>query len=754
MYDLFSQPPSASFYEPSSIICPKLIPDRASIPRAGQTFGRRAEALSKPLRDAIEVISTDFDSERAQTAFVKSFAPRFGAQLQPAVFTESLSRRAAWILINIWILHGLTTKTSSASFEQAEEWFFGQHWPKFGLVNLLRAHNSREALRILDTLSLDQEFAELLPYVLEPIGAGSRFSVMKDQSTQGARVSKKYHGVYYTPHDVATYMVGEVARRYGKDWVNARCLDPACGTGVFLLALVEKARTQNPQTIDLLQWMAVHLYGLDINPLIIESSVFVLLQEALKEHSSQKFSPFAAWHLLRVNFAATDAIRLRKQASDENASRFPHQTIVEVRAALTAGLIPEPVTEALLDGVASIALGQFMPDLSEGCDILIGNPPYGDIGERAKRLDRSQDFLTFRAKKVSEGDDIHLFFVEMMWSLTKSRRFSSSLVVPLSIAFNRTSAFRGGRVAMMAAECKWRFAFFDREPHALFGEDVKTRNAILFAYHSHEEMKDPSQSMRMGTTKLMRWTSRNRGELFTSVQFTLLGDIDIRRGIPKLSGEDQARMYWSLRSNRGFFARSVIKYDSASLSTIAKSPSDDTTLLLGPTAYNFLNVFFGSALQFDEGVSISENKVHRLHFQSNDLALAGYAVLASRLIHWLWTVEGDGFHVSRWFLEELPICLEDLTSANRVRLSELGAVLWSQAQSDIVRSVNKAKHSTAFRPIRYAESRDRIDEMLCNALSLPYGSQDALRHFTDEHIMVDRSDLTRIERIERRSLNK
>jgi len=39
----------------------------------------------------------------------------------------------------------------------------------------------------------------------------------------------------------------------------------------------------------------------------------------------------------------------------------------------------------------------------------------------------------------------------------------------------------------------WRCAFFDREPHALFGEDVETRNAILFR---REVVNDPVRGSR------------------------------------------------------------------------------------------------------------------------------------------------------------------------------------------------------------------------------------------------------------------
>ena len=475
----------------------------------------------------------------------------------------------------------------------------------------------------------------------------------------------------------------------------------------------------------------------------VESCVFVLLHEVLRGNTLPQVSPFSIWHLLRINFAAADAIRLRRHNGHSQDTDSSQRTVATVRAALRSDLVPDPIAEFSPTAFGPMPLGALIPDISDGCDILIGNPPYGNIGKRTEVLNLSEDFVTFRAKRASEGDDIHLYFVEMMWSLTNQKHFASSLVVPLSIAFNRTSAFAGSRSAMMAAGCGWCFAFFDREPHALFGEDVKTRNAILFAYQSEAAAEEP----RLGATKLIRWTSRNRAALFSRLRFTLLGDLDISGGIPKLEGEEQAKMYWALRRNGRTFTTSIKRFSSASLSTVVKGRSDGACLFVGSTAYNFLNVFFASGLYFEQDVPVSDNAVHQLHFGSTEFALAGYAVLASRLAHWLWTVEGDGFHVPRWFLEALPVHLGDFSTAQLDNLAQLGTTLWSQAQTDIVKSVNKGKHSAAFRPIQFIESRDRIDDLLCDVLNLPSGSRDALRRFTEEHILVDRSDVARAQRL-------
>src|SRR5438105_5657728 len=91
----------------------------------------------------------------------------------------------------------------------------------------------------------------------------------------------------------------------------------------------------------------------------------------------------------------------------------------------------------------------------------------------------------------------------------------------------------------------WQCAFFDREPHALFGEDVKTRNAIVFR---RETVVDPPRGKpaNIETGPLRKWRSTTRDRLFTSIAFTALERPAIAAGLPKLDGGEQAHAYAAL----------------------------------------------------------------------------------------------------------------------------------------------------------------------------------------------------------------
>jgi hypothetical protein len=87
----------------------------------------------------------------------------------------------------------------------------------------------------------------LLPYILDPHGPGSRLSVRRRPETREARIRKRNEGIFYTPADVAAYMVDEILRHLQKGTHPITIFDPACGTGTFLRAALHTLRTQNRQ---------------------------------------------------------------------------------------------------------------------------------------------------------------------------------------------------------------------------------------------------------------------------------------------------------------------------------------------------------------------------------------------------------------------------------------------------------------------------------------------------------------------------
>jgi hypothetical protein len=170
---------------------------------------------------------------------------------------------------------------------------------------------------------------------------------------------------------------------------------------------------------------------------------------------------------------------------------------------------------------------------------VLGNPPYAGLGPRRDLSSLAARFETLRA--AGPGADLHPLFVEQMVRLSAPES-SGALVLPLSIAFNTRAQYAALRRLVEQTPGTWRFSFFDREPHALFGEDVKTRNAIVAWSRTNEDA-----GARIMTGPLLKWRGDSRARMFASIGFTEV-DQPIADVIPKLGGVQQAQALTAYRA--------------------------------------------------------------------------------------------------------------------------------------------------------------------------------------------------------------
>ncbi|WP_157368515.1 Eco57I restriction-modification methylase domain-containing protein [Zavarzinella formosa] len=671
-------------------------------------------------------------TRKAEADFRTIFAPRWdGGALSPS--EEPISQRAAWAIVNAYLLFRMAGQKGDLA--EAERWFFGGH----NLPSLVAYVDAQPALNALERLSFDEDLLELLPYVLEVHGPGSRMSIMRDPTTRSARDAKRENGVFYTPADVAEYQVADALTGHGKD---IHCLDPSCGNGVYLVAMLRIAAQRAEKRFDRFAFTIRSLYGFDISALAVECCAFVLLH-----HCMPKIAPWSAWHAIRLNLAATDSLRFKAVAGETGTYSAAAKTRSRLRRQLIEGGHVERVEEklptdtgrksSLFDEDGLPPLGAAFPETEAGFEVLAGNPPYAAIGHRDDRDVLEQEYASLKSGNGTA--DLYPPFIESMWRLTKPGNSSATLVVPLSIAFQQSAQFTACRQAMNAHGGRWRFAFFDRQPHALFGEDVKTRNAILFRTELPEEPpRDTTAQIETGPLK--KWTSRTRDKLFASVSFTQLHGVSIIDGIPKLCGGEQSQAF-TILSARTDTLRSLCERTRTCRPQEATLASEHLRVFVASTAYNFLNVFHRITVEGRH--PLSENTVHCLQFASDDHAEMAFAILSSRLTYWLWHVEGDGFHVGGGFIQNLPFGRHSFKADQAEELRRCGRQMWEALQGHRIVSINKGKQTVAYRPLALEKERDAIDELLIDAAKIPKRFKQTLKSFVIDAVVVDDTDARR-----------
>jgi len=730
---------------------------RLSVPSPGQTLTSVTEQRAQHVRAAVKLLEGAFKVPEISNAFELMFAPRFTAL--PNEPPEVVGRQAAWALVNVFLAaRTAEVLTANGTLSDAEDWFLGDWRGSLpSLASHLPVATAQAATQSLSQIEIDSHFFELLPYILDPYGPGSRLSVIRDPRTLSAREAKRREGAFYTPSDVAQYMVASVLEDQADDCARLTCLDPSCGTGVFLLAQIRAVANvhKDDPGFSKLDYALAHLYGFDLNALAVEACTFVLLQECLPEIRLRGIAPWSAWHALRLNITALDAIRVVLE-EDRDANEIAH-----LRRGILRQLFTQEASKTLPQRFSSvpphrpmsiggwlgsnesvISLARICPDVREGFDIVIGNPPYADLGQR-------KDTSLLRAIYScldQDGGAVHvnsyLLFVEMMWRLTRPGRNSSALVVPLSIAYHRGNLYRRCRRAMRLHGGRWRCAFFDREPHALFGEDVKTRNAILLRNEGQDTPRR-GQPAELETGPLLKWTSRTRESLFSTINFTPLGQFPFAPGLPKLRGLEQANAFRSLMARTDTLRNFPTRIASYALREVV-GVDHRAVVFIGNTAYNFLNVFRSLPDSFCERASLSESNVLGLQFGLEEEAELAFALLSSRFTYWLWRVLGDGFHVSRWFVETIPFGRSSFNSEQAARLQTSGRILWNAVQHHHLVSINRGKRSVAYRPLACESLRDEIDHVLLAAAAIPPSFAVSVLEFVRDTVVVDAHDATRL----------
>ena len=667
---------------------------RLAVPRRGHVLSTLVETYGKPIREAVAILSGSFTGKRCAEVRASLLSPR--VERPEPDFVRSDQELAAWAVVSMWVV-GVAVKAipTAGSLSKAERWFSGAE----GLTTLLSAQAMRMAEDALKAEADASVYFQLLPYVLDPHGPGSRLSVRRDPETSVARARKRAEGIFYTPADVAEYMAGACLPEV-RSATLPRVWDPACGTGVFLRAALQEIKRQD-STTDTFTLASECLFGTDIDPWPLDATAFVLLADSWADLRDQGIAPVESWCRLRMNLACIDTLRIDPAES----SVWGH----------------EEKTDLLRE--QRISISRLFPTMEGGPTVIIGNPPYADLGLRADLSELGGVFETLTVKPTPNAE-IYLPFVEQMIRLANREVCTGALVVPLSIACNVSRQFALARKLISRTQGHWRFAFFDREPHALFGEDVKTRNAIILW------SRCPSSNTKtmISTGPLRKWRGNSRATMFRSLRFTEI-DRAIQAGIPKIDGECQASAFSALSVRWGRLDQVAQSIGHIELAKTADA--DNHTVFVGATAYNFLNVFLKPPKSSLQGLqALSENPLHTVRCASRTDALAVFGILSSHLAYWWWHTHGDGFHVSRRFITDLPFGMADFSERVTKVLSEHGGELWTAIREKPIISLNRGRTSLAYSPNGHYDLRRRLDEVVVELLGLELAFVDELQQFT------------------------
>ena len=716
-----------------------------SVPGPGRTIASSVLTWAGPLVEALgELMSAALALGRQddlQERYRQTFFPfmRCIAHRSPSGIMEL--KLALSAILSEWIVARVANPDEKGlSLVEAEEWFLGR--AVSFVPGLLIADSQwipERALRVLQTLSFRPDFVDLLPYVLETFDLVGLEGELPSKQTLRAR--KRLGGVVSTPSDVSDFVVGEAFRSLqeatddkGIDIENLTWLDPACGAGLFLRSILDLYRDVIDQPYDTLEWLP-KLYGIDTSWQAAQSCSFTLLCDCLDDVVSRGLSPWYVWQSIRGNLAVVDATLVTAETGNDKGIGALAENRMETRQRLLGGTDLSTFSESAAVTVVPVPtpLQHMFPEAADGFSIVVGNPPYSRIPQDAYWGLRAAHFRSAPSRPSARDATIYPLFVEMLCKLGRRTASSGGMVMPLSISYSSSQQFQQLRTATEEALGCWRFAFFDRTPDSLFGDDVKTRNAIALWVHANTGCTTHPGTW---TTGLMRWNSRNRHALFDSINFVPLGDTRIRNVIPKLGSVLERDVYTQLHRLRGNLSSMI---QSESPSRFVQKNHSGHIVYYSSTAYNWIPVFREPPPFFDAaGKAGLRPSLRCLACKNQKEAWFVFAYLASRLVYWLWRVEGDGFHVTSDFLKQLPIDFSAFREDDIVQLIGLATDLWTNMRRHPIESINAGKRTVCYYPYVSLSELDTIDGLLVRTLGLPIEFNTFLREFVADNIAAGR----------------
>jgi len=233
---------------------------------------------------------------------------------------------------------------------------------------------------------------------------------------------RKEQGIYYTPKFVTDFIVKSTVGRFIQDHtheeiMNVRILDPACGSGSFLIRAYDELLNYYASHVgknvgdlsqdERLPILKRSIFGVDLDNQAVEIARLNLLLRSLSE---RKILPTLVDNIKRGNSLISGTTEYLENCFGDNyKARHPFNWTAEFPDIIRAG----------------------------GFDIVIGNPPYGaDFDAHDRR------FIGEQYPHSKDNKNSAMVFLERGLNLTKEGGIFS-LIVPKSLAYSQK--WRSGR---------------------------------------------------------------------------------------------------------------------------------------------------------------------------------------------------------------------------------------------------------------------------------------------------------------------
>jgi hypothetical protein len=342
---------------------------------------------------------------------------------------------------------------------------------------------------------------------------------------------KKAGGVFYTPAYIVSFMVSQtvgsaLAKKTPNQVSTLKVLDPACGSGSFLLAAYQflldwhlrwyhehdpemHARGKNPQvyrsrngwkltTSERKRILLNNIYGVDIDAQAVETTKLSLLLKVLEGETAETVG-----HSLRL-FHERALPDLSNNVRCGNAIIGPDFYDDDQRSIFNA------------DERLRVNAFDWSSDFSEvfrhgGFDVILGNPPYVDIKALSEE---SVEYIFRRYKTANNRINLFATFIEKSISLMRPKSGRLAMIVPTALASQES--YKALRATMLE---RLHLSTLVRLPNESFGAkagDVKVDTMIFVLQHGSKR----------APTEIISFAGYNRVSQISGADATARSNVD------------------------------------------------------------------------------------------------------------------------------------------------------------------------------------------------------------------------------------
>lgn len=534
----------------------------------------------------------------------------------------------------------------------------------FNISEKIDIHNIQisETLNELSSINDDSDWCNLINYAIEALeyDVNDYFKTNITRGTRSANIKKKKHGIYYTPVDVVDFIVSQCFSSLLPTNTTPSVLDCSCGSGVFLLNSFIRLNDINNSKHD------------------FETSIYILKK--------------CIWGI-DISQAAIDCCKTV-------FLQYYIDTYTEAKNQLDYVLEALDSSIFVGDSTDLQSVIDFHKELPSCFDCILGNPPYVTI---------------------NKNSNLFISFVENM-ILYSSQISCSALILPLSICYSQGKEYIKIRDKIKSDNSKWIFMNYDRSPDSLFGDQVKTRNTILFR---NCITKDKS----VFTTKLQRWTSERRNDLFNNYKLCDISNIQLSKIVPKISCQEEKKVF------------DILNNKTSNLKELFSSCSSKYNLVVSGTAYNWICAYNHIPKSTDEYGNEYLSKTTKIYYlpdeESRDFCIA---LLNNRIAYWYWLSIGDGFHLNASFLSDYCISKNDFTIFQYKELCKLGKMYSQKIKEYPIISYNAGKRIVNYSHWYAEDIIQSIEKIIIDALNLPNEFCSYIEQWYSNQVYCDRKN--------------